>query len=350
MSSDPGQAPYPWPAAVATGVGSMPGTDPAESVAVVLGEVPDLPFLPELPARGPGADLIGRTAALLVDLPVETTTRGWKLATRPGRAQRRAAGLLSADLDALQEAAEDYAGPVKAAVCGPWTLAATIELNRSQNPALADEGAIGDLTASLAEAVAAHVAQLRARLPRATLLLQVDEPALPAVLAGEVPTASGLNRVRAIEPGPARDMLTAVLAAAGSWPVVHCCAAGVPFTLLREAGAAAVSFDPARLSRGDEDGVAEIAEGGTGLLLGVLPTASPGRLSAASLPDPRDTAAVAITLWHRMGLPPASLASQVVLTPACGLAGASPSAARAAIGHCRQAAALLPELIEEGVR
>lgn len=51
----------------------MPGTDPAEAVAVVLGELPDLPHLPELPARGAGADLTGRTAALLVDLPVETT-------------------------------------------------------------------------------------------------------------------------------------------------------------------------------------------------------------------------------------------------------------------------------------
>lgn len=328
----------------------MPGTDPAETLAVVFGELPDLPFLPELPDRGPGAEMTGRTAAMLVDLPVETTPRGWKLATRPGRAQRRAADLLSADLDALQESAEDYAGPVKVAACGPWTLAATVELNRSQNPALADDGAIGDLTASLAEGVAAHIAQLHARLPKATVLLQLDEPALPAVLAGDVPTASGLNLVRAVEPGPARDALSVVLGRSGVWPAVHCCAARVPFTLLRDAGAAVVGFDPARLGRGEEDGVAEIAEGGTGLLLGALPTASPWHLAQGRLPPPRDTAAVAITLWHRMGLSPASLAAQVVLTPACGLAGASPAGARAAIEHCREAAAMLPELIEEGAR
>jgi hypothetical protein len=41
-------------------------------------------------------------------------------------------------------------------------------------------------------------------------------------------------------------------------------------------------------------------------------------------------------------------AQQVVLTPACGLAGGSPGYARAALAHCRQAAQLLPELIEEG--
>ncbi|HEY6276391.1 MAG TPA: methionine synthase, partial [Streptosporangiaceae bacterium] len=44
---------YPWPAASATGVGSMPGTDPAEALRIILGELPGLPHLAELPARGP---------------------------------------------------------------------------------------------------------------------------------------------------------------------------------------------------------------------------------------------------------------------------------------------------------
>jgi hypothetical protein len=44
----------------------------------------------------------------------------------------------------------------------------------------------------------------------------------------------------------------------------------------------------------------------------------------------------------------ADVASQVVLTPAGGLAGATPGYARAALARCREAARLLPELIEEG--
>jgi hypothetical protein len=52
---------------------------------IVAGELPDFPYLPELPARGPGADLAGRTAALLIDMPVETTPGGWRIAERPGR-------------------------------------------------------------------------------------------------------------------------------------------------------------------------------------------------------------------------------------------------------------------------
>ena len=67
MPDDQNGAGYPWPAGSATGIGSMPGTDPAEAMRVIAGELPGFPHLPELPARGPGADLTGRTAGLLVD-------------------------------------------------------------------------------------------------------------------------------------------------------------------------------------------------------------------------------------------------------------------------------------------
>ncbi len=157
----------------------MPGTDPLETMRLIFDELPDLPFLAELPGRGPGADLTGRTAAMLVELPAETTPRGWRLAGRPGRDLRRAQSLLARDLDALEEVADGYAGVLKISACGPWTMAATIELARSQEPVLADRGAVGDLTASLAEGVAGHVAEVAARVPGARLLLQLDEPPCP---------------------------------------------------------------------------------------------------------------------------------------------------------------------------
>src|ERR687894_543381 len=59
----------------ATGVGSWPGTDPREAARTVLDLLPDLPFLPELPARGVGADLTGRSAALLSGLPAVLAAR-----------------------------------------------------------------------------------------------------------------------------------------------------------------------------------------------------------------------------------------------------------------------------------
>jgi methionine synthase II (cobalamin-independent) len=321
----------------------MPGTDPAQAMAVILGELPDLPHLAELPSRGPGADMIGRTASLLVDLPVQVTARGWRLADRPGHDQHRAAGFMSADLDTMEEKAAGYRGHFKIQVCGPWTLAAALELSRSVQPALADPGALADLVASLAEGVAAHVSSVARRLPGVTILVQLDEPALPGVLAGEVPTASGLNRLPAVDEHAAADGLRSVLRSAGVATLVHCCAAGIPFRCIADAGADAVSFDLGVLRREDEDMIGEAVESGLGIFAGAVPTRSPDT-------SPAQTARAVIDLWQRIGLQQALLSERVVVTPACGLAGESPARARDVLGRCREAARLIPELIEEGVR
>jgi len=379
--TDQQKAAFPWPPGSATGVGSMPGTDPAEVLRVVLGELPDLPFLPELPGRGPGADLIGRTAALLVDMPVETTPSGWRLTASEGRDLRRARGFLAHDLDALEEITAGYRGPFKIAVCGPWTLAATIELS-GHHPALADQGAVRDLARSLAEGVASHVAEVAKRLPGARILLQLDEPALPAVLAGTVPTASGYGRLPPVETPVAQEGIRGVFEAAPeSFGIVHCCANLPPLLLIGGAGARGVSFDLSLLRRDDEDSVAELAEAGLGLLAGVLPAVPGGQAGAGEIysgaaaanaastgaggpvgwsprgpaqsdrlrtggtagsPDPAGLETVHVIvgrvagLWRRLGL----------LTPACGLAGASPQYARAALGRCRDAARALREELE----
>ena len=253
----------------------MPGTNPAEAMRVIAGELPDFPHLPELPDRGPGADLTGRTAALLVDIAVETTPRGWRLAERPGRDLARARSMLSSDLDALEEVLDGFRGPVKVQLCGPWTLAATLELPHTMNVAVADAGAVADLTASLAEGAAAFAADVAKRVPGARLVVQFDEPALPAVAEGMVPTASGLSRLAAVEADPLRDGLAQVLASTHAYTVVHCCAASVPFGIIRTAGADGVAFDLSQLRRGDEDGMAEAAEAGMGMFTGAV-AAVPG--------------------------------------------------------------------------
>ena len=344
MSRD--QLPFPWPAGSATGLGSMPGTDPAEALAAVFGELPAFPYLPELPGRGPGADLVGRTAALLVGMPVETTTGGWRLATRPGRDASRAASMLARDLDGLEEAAQDWDGPLKVQACGPWTMAAAVELTRRRDPALADPGAIADLTGSLAEGVAAHVAEVRKRVPGATVILQLDEPSLPAVLAGAVPSASGLNRIAEVEGATAAAGLRTILTGAGVFSIVHCCAPAAPLTVIAAAAAGAVSLDLSLLRRDEEDGLAEVVEAGLGVLAGATGTGTgrpPGRP-----PAPRDVAQRVRELWHRIGQPPAAATASVVITPSCGLAGTTPAGARQILARCREAARILPELIEEG--
>jgi methionine synthase II (cobalamin-independent) len=308
---------------------------------VVAGELPDFPFLPELPDRGPGADLTGRTAALLVDMPAEVTPRGWRLAERPGRDVARARSMLASDLDVLEEVLQGFEGPLKIQLCGPWTLAATLELTRTMNMALADPGAVADLTASLAEGAAAYAADVAKRVPGGKLVIQFDEPALPSVVEGLVPSQSGMSRLAAIEADTVRDRLNQVLGATPGYTVVHCCATAVPFGIIQRAGADGLAFDLSQLRRGEEDGVAEAAEAGLGLLTGAIPALAdePG--------GARETSERVLRLWQRIGLPLATAADQAVITPACGLAGASPAQARAALTRCREAAAMLPELIED---
>ena len=337
----------------------MPGTNPAEAMRVVAGELPDFPHLPELPDRGPGADLTGRTAALLVEIPVEVTPRGWRLAERPGRDLARARTMLSYDMDVMEEVLDGFRGPLKIQLCGPWTLAATLELPRTLNVAIADPGAVADLTASLAEGAAAHVAEVAKRVPGARLVVQFDEPALPAVAGGEVPTASGLSRLRPVEAETLRERLAQVIASTGKYTVVHSCAPAVPFGIIRAAGAGALSFDLSQLRRGEEDAVAEAAEAGMGLLTGVVPSV-PAPVVASARPGPagptgpgdgsaeaRQAAERVIRLWTRLGLPLDTCPEQAVITPACGLAGASRDQARAALTRCREAGSMLAELIEE---
>jgi methionine synthase II (cobalamin-independent) len=321
---------FPWPAATATGIGSYPGDDPAEALRLVFDELPDLPHLPELPGRGPGADMIGRTAGLLVELPVGLQPSGWRFADRPGRDLRRAHDHLSRDLDALEDQASEYAGPFKVQVAGPWTLAASIELQHGDRT-LKDPGAVRDLIASLAEGVSAHVADVRRRLPNAQILLQVDEPALPGVLAGTVPTASGFGRLAAVEAPAAEEGLSRVLAAGDAYPVVHCCAPGVPYGLLRGAGAKAISVDAGLIDARADEAIGEAVEAGLGLFLGVVA----GNDSA--LPPVTGSVRPVRELWRRLGFPLARLAEQVVATPSCGLAGASPRYARTALARCREA-------------
>lgn len=319
----------------------MPGDNPLEAQRVIAGELPDFPHLAELPARGPGADITGRAAALLVDIPAEVTPRGWRIAERPGRDLQRARSMLSSDLDALEEALTGYEGLVKVQIAGPWTLAATLEQPHSLNPALADPGLVADLASSLAEGAAAHVTDIAKRLPRARLVVQFDEPALPAVAAGAVPTPSGLSRVRAVEEEVLTDRLRQVLTTAGEYTVVHCCGHHYPFGIIEGAGADALSFDLSQLRRSDLDSLAAVAEAGLGLLAGIPMTDD----SERSRPSAKGDASSVAKVWRTMALPPASCAEQVVVTPACGLAGASPAEARDALRRCHQAARILPEMM-----
>ncbi|SFK72337.1 Cobalamin-independent synthase, Catalytic domain [Amycolatopsis sacchari] len=323
-----------WPAGAATGIGSLPGTDAGEAAAVVFGELPEFPHLPELPARGVGADLIGRTAGLLVDLAVEEVPSGYRVAAHPGRDHRRAVDLLRWDLDAVQEAASG-AKVIKTQLAGPWTLAAGIELPRGHR-VLTDRGAVREFTESALEGLAAHVAELKSRTG-AEVVVQFDEPSLPDVLAGALSTPSGYGTVPAVAEPEARELLSTAIERAekitGQPVVVHCCATRPPVGLLREAGAGALALDATRLDGSPAkllDELGEAWDGGVHLFLGLVPALDPGKPVTL-----KEVAEPALRLTSRLGFNRSILAERAVPTPTCGFAGATPAWLRRALSLTR---------------
>jgi methionine synthase II (cobalamin-independent) len=319
-----------------TGIGSWPGTDMADALQISFAECPDLPYLPELPARGSHAQMVGRAAAFLAGLAVDLSPVGWRLSDSVGRDHRLATATLRSDLDLLEEVAQGYAGPVTISVAGPWTLAASLDRPRGDR-VLADPGARRDLGQSLAEGTSSLITELIRRLPDLQFRVQLDEPSLPGVLAGSIANSSGFFRYRAIDVAEVSTTLRHVVAsvsAAGGVATVHSCAAEVPISLLRNAGVAGIYLDLVQLSASDWDELAVCLEDGVEIGLGAAPT------DHAETAD--EIARRVLVQVHGLGLEPA-VSGRIVITPACGLASLTHDRAVSTLRTVRKAAAIVTE-------
>lgn len=317
-----------------TGLGSLPGTDFAQALRMTLELAEDFPYLPELPARGPWAAMLGRTLGLPAALPVSLEAGEWRLSDTAGVDQRRARATWRDDLDQLTEIADGFTGRLKVAVAGPWTLAAALAY-RGAGRVLADPGARRDLAQSLAVGVQELFADLHRRLPGTELVLQIDEPALPMVAAGGVPTPGGYFRHPAIGlpelvtalgwltgPTGAGNLVAASVLhscapwASGPWPLQHLVGPG------SAAGFTGISLDLDQLTTADHEVLAQAVQDQATIHLGCLPTTAERPISV-DLARER-----VLRMLHRIG---GMAADQLVLTPACGLAGWTPSQAAAAL-------------------
>ncbi|EHI13585.1 methionine synthase [Mycolicibacterium thermoresistibile] len=327
--------------AVATGVGSWPGTSAREAAQVVVGELAGLPHLVELPERGIGADVIGRAAALLIDIGMDTVPRGYRVASRRTRVVRRAVSLLDEDLDALEEAWEraglrGTSRSVKVQAPGPITLAAEVELANGHR-AVTDTGALRDLAVSLAEGVAGHCAELARRLG-CPVVVQFDEPSLPAASAGRLSGVTDLDSVPPVEEAVAVDLLDICSRTVGVPVAVHICAPGIPWKILQRSAIDAISIDPATLAEADLDGLGEFLDAGRTVQLGVVPVVMPERPPAVE-----EIARAAAGLTDRLGFARSVLRDRIGVTPGCGLAGASGQWARTAVELARRTAEALSD-------
>ena len=322
--------------AAATGIGSWPGSSPREAAEIVIGELHTLPHLVELPARGVGADMIGRAGALLVDIGIDTVPRGYRIANGRSSAARRAASLLDEDIDALEEAWEKAglrggSRTVKVQAPGPITLAAHLELSGGHR-AITDAGALRDLAGSLAEGMAVHRAQLEKRL-ETPVVVQFDEPSLPAALEGRLTGVTSLMPVHPVDESVAIGLLDDCVSVVGSEVALHSCAAGLPWKALQRSSIRALSIDVGTLTAADLDGVGDFVDSGRTVMLGVVASTAP-----EVRPSAEEVAKAAVAVTDRLGFARSVARERIGITPACGLAGATPQWARTAVELAQKAA------------
>ena len=180
---------------------------------------------PSCPGAGRAPNITGRTLGLVAELGADLQPAGWRLTDASGIDHRRAAALLAQDLDALEELPQGYAGAVQDPGRG------AVDAGRDRREAARRQGAGRPRCAPRARPGAGRgVARPRRRRAapgagRDRLVVQVDEPALPAVLGG-----AGADGVR-LRPAPhgapaggvrALGWVFAAIAEPGRQPWVHC--------------------------------------------------------------------------------------------------------------------------------
>ena len=331
----------------ATALGPWPGTDPAEAARIVRGELgsPHLPFLAELPDRGVGSDALGRTASLLVELAIDVQPHGWRLVDRPGKDLRRAKSALATDINVLADVAgseESSAKELKIQLRGPLSLAAGLYLHNGER-ALLDYGARRDIAESLAVGVAEHISRIRAAVPGAGIVVQLDEPDISSVLAGTIPTASGYRTLRSIPgeevTGSWRLVIDALRAAGVAETVVSVPEIEAPIQQILSSGADGVALPLKALTTRQWEQIATAVEAGKCLWAGALPIENP----RATLPRTAGLVDTVWRPWRQLGLPASSLGA-VRVTPSDGLAGFSPSGAKEVLNRLTQIADGLNQL------
>lgn len=204
----------------ATVTGTWPGHDAHQAAAATVQELgaPHLPVIPELPARGPGTDPVGRTAIMLDELAVDLQPHGWRLTDTPGVDARRGATAWRADLNRVADADGETGTDLEEIVLrvlGPLSLAARLWLPGGER-ALSDSGARRDVADALASGLAEQIRVVQSVTGAHRVTVVLEDPDAGRVLSGQVPTASGYRTVRSVPRVEARRAWTTVAGAVAS--------------------------------------------------------------------------------------------------------------------------------------
>jgi methionine synthase II (cobalamin-independent) len=141
-----------------------------------------------------------------------------------------------------------------------------------------------------------------------------------------------LSPVHPVDESVALALFEECVAVVGGEVALHSCATGLPWPLLQRSAVSALSVDVSTLTADSLDGVGEFVESGRTVLLGVVPVTAP-----ATRPSAEEVARSVVDFTDRLGFPRNTLPRRIGVTPSCGLSGATPQWARAAIALIQKA-------------
>ena len=136
-----------------------------------------------------------------------------------------------------------------------------------------------------------------------------------------------------IDESLATTLLDTCVAAAGAEVLVHSCAAALPWKVLQRSNIALYRWMPGRFRP-------PIWTPSRNSLSPAVPScwASSRPARRRARPSVEEVAAAVVAVTDRLGFGRSALRDRIGVTPACGLAGATPQWARTAIGLARRAA------------
>jgi methionine synthase II (cobalamin-independent) len=329
------------PRALATGIGSMPHTDPHRALQVILENFATLPYWPQLPRRDFRENMYAQFSENLVgiqiDLPhewlglVKTDALMTEVETFYARYLEDDPNLFAvsrdyaAGLHALREAgnALNNARWIKGQMTGPISFGLKV-VDQTLKPMLYDE--------TLRDVLVKHLAR-KAQWQEKFLsdlgqtIIFVDEPSLALIGASVV----ALNRDEVI-----RD-LEEVFAAIQGLKGTHCCG-NTDWSMLLETSVNIISFDALNYAENlalFADDVKKFLDRGGVLAWGIVPTVEE-EIASATVESLVARLDAAMSLLVKKGIDRNLLYERALITPACGLGTVSVAAAERAFGLTRQ--------------
>lgn len=308
---------------LATSVGSFPGTDSLAAARWSLLETPEFWTVPELPDRGPGSEMIGRTLGMLAGISdyfyAGLSPTGWELASGATRAITRAQSFLAEDFERVESVYISdpgvFSNAAKISVVGPLTLSASVGRSQAEN-LIVDVAAVFDVAQALGEVVHNLISEMRRRYSGVRdVVVQIDEPLLASVLGGGLKNRASTAPLRSWTRAEAVEVLAIVVAAAHAVEAsvaFHGCTTTVEFDVMLRSRVDLMMCPMSLIRDSAFDRLAESFDAGVGAVFGI-------DVGGYGMSDVGLIMGDVLEKTRRIGIPDTEVAQYVSVSPECGL-------------------------------